>query len=91
VHLATWLAHTVPGLPQESLVHDERISLPNPDDARPIVHRPMDLPGHSQLRHSLGSNPESLVAQLALRCSALDNCPTREATIVGFCITALSV
>jgi hypothetical protein len=50
VHLATWLARTVPGLPQESLVRDEtRISLPgqalpNPDDARPIVHRPMDLP-----------------------------------------------
>ena len=46
-----WLAPTAPGQPQESLVRDEtRISLPgqalpNPDDARPIVLRPTDLPG----------------------------------------------
>ncbi|XP_064877723.1 plexin-A4-like [Oncorhynchus nerka] len=33
----------------------------------------------SNWRQSLGSNPESLVAQLALRCSALDHCATREA------------
>ena len=73
-----WLARTAPGPPQESLVRDEtRTSLPaqtlpNPDAARPIVRR-------GQLRQSLGTNLESLVAQLALRCSALDHCATREA------------
>ena len=50
VPLATWSACTAPGPPQESLVRDEtRISLPakpslTPDDARPIVRRPVDLP-----------------------------------------------
>jgi hypothetical protein len=42
---------------------------PNPDDARPIVRRPMDLP----VAERLGSNPESPVAQLALWCSTLDH------------------
>ena len=50
VHLATWLACTAPGPPQESLVRDEtRTSLPtkpslHPDETRPIVCRRMDLP-----------------------------------------------
>jgi hypothetical protein len=61
------------GPPQESLVRDEtRISLPAKPSlthAGPIV----------RLLQSLGSNPESLVAQLALRCSSLDHCATREA------------
>jgi hypothetical protein len=38
-----------------------------PNEARPIV------------RQSLGANPEFLVAQLALRCSAREHCATREA------------
>ena len=48
-------------------------TLPNPDDAGPIVRHPIGL------RQSLGLNPESLVAQLALRSSALDHCATLEA------------
>jgi hypothetical protein len=64
----------VPGPPQESLERDgTRTSQPvkpspNPDNAGPIVHRPMGLP-----------EPGSIVAQLALRCSALDHCATLEA------------
>ena len=75
MHLATVSACTAPGLQQESLeCNGTRTFLldkpsPNPDDAGPIVHHPMGL---------LDSNPESLVAQLALRCSALDHCTTRE-------------
>jgi hypothetical protein len=42
-------------------------ALPNPDDARPIV------------RQSLGVNPGTLMAQLALQYSALNHCATREA------------
>ena len=46
VHLETWSACNVPGPPQASLVRDIPASqtLPNPDNARPIVRRPMDLP-----------------------------------------------
>ena len=47
IHLATWSVCTVPGPPQELLVHDEtRISLPaKPSLTRttPIVRRPMGL------------------------------------------------
>ncbi|KAM9400670.1 uncharacterized protein ACWYII_030519, partial [Salvelinus alpinus] len=39
---------------------------------------PHGPPGHDRLRQSLDSNSESLVAQLALRCSASDHCATRE-------------
>ena len=89
VHLATWLACTAPGPPQESLVHNEtRISLPaKPPLTRMTkgscasLHGP---PGRGRLRQSLGANPESLVAQLALHCSALDHCTTREAQIKNF-------
>ena len=42
-------------------------TLPKPDDARPIVRRPTDLPDRGRLRQSLGADPESLVAQLLLR------------------------
>jgi hypothetical protein len=49
VHMATVSACIAPGPPQESLVHNKtRTSLPakpspNPDDAGPIVRRPMSL------------------------------------------------
>ena len=84
VHLATWLACTAPGPPQESLVPDEtRISLPaKPSLTRTTVGQLCVAPwtsGHARLRQSLGSNPESLVEQLALRCSALYHSATREA------------
>ena len=58
VHLATWLACTAPGPPQESLVCKDiptSQALPNPDDTRPI-----GPPGRGRLRQS--ANPESLVA-----------------------------
>jgi hypothetical protein len=48
-------------------------TLPNPDDTGPIVH--------VRLRQSLGSNPESLVAHLVLRWSALDHCATRKVSL----------
>ena len=57
---------------------------PNPDDTGPIVCCPMGLPGHGRLRQSLDSNPESLVAQLGLRCSPLDHFATREACPVQY-------
>ena len=61
-----WLARTVPGPPQESLVRDEtRISLP----AKPSLTWNLDDAGRGRLRQSLGANPESLVAQLALQYS----------------------
>ena len=41
---------------------------PNLDDAEPIVRRAMGLPVEDRLRQILDSNPESLVAQLALQC-----------------------
>ena len=50
VHLVTVSASTAPGPPQESLVRDgTKTSLlakpsPNPDNAAPIVRRPMGLP-----------------------------------------------
>ncbi|XP_064871754.1 dual specificity mitogen-activated protein kinase kinase 5-like [Oncorhynchus nerka] len=68
-----------PGPPQESLERDgSRTSLPvkpspNPDDAGPNVRHPMGFPVAAWLRQSLDSNPESLVAQLALRCRASDH------------------
>ena len=55
-----WLARTAPGPPQDSLVRDEtRTSLPtkpspNPDDARPIVHCPTDLPDDKAWARTLG-------------------------------------
>uniref|UniRef100_A0A4W5NVC2 Teneurin-3 n=1 Tax=Hucho hucho TaxID=62062 RepID=A0A4W5NVC2_9TELE len=58
------------------------LSADNGKEARTHTHRPTDRPiGPCRLRQSLDSNPESLVAQLALRCSALDHCTTREALI----------
>ena len=52
-------ARSLPEIPTDQ-------SLPNPDDARPIVRR-------------LGANPGTLLAQLALQYSALNHCATREA------------
>ena len=71
VHPSTWLACTVPGLPQESLVRDEtRISLPaKPSLTRTTLGQLCVAPWTSRLRQSLGANLESLVA---LRCSALE-------------------
>ena len=87
LHLATWLECTAPGPPQESLVRDEtRISL----RAKPSLTRTTlgqlcialwtsrSGPAATQPR----LKPESLVAQLALRCSALDHCATWE--VLGF-------
>ena len=72
VPLATWAACTAPGPPQESLVRDEtRISLqaknpPLPGRREANCTQPHGPPGRGRLRQSLGSNAESLVAQLAL-------------------------
>ena len=41
--------------------------------------RPHGPPGHGRLRQSLGANPGTLMAQLALQYSALNHCATREA------------
>ena len=70
MHLATWLARTAPGPPQESLVRDEtRISLPpKPSRTRTPLGQLCIAPRTSRSRQSLGANPESLVAQLALQC-----------------------
>ena len=56
-------------------------TLPNPDDTRPIVRRPTDLPGAAGY-DSLCANPESLMAQLALQYSALNHCATRVKTFL---------
>ena len=81
VHLATVSACTVPGPPQESLVRDEtRISLlAKPSLTRKTLGQLCVAPRNSRSRQSLGANPESLVAQLALQYSALNHCATREA------------
>ena len=84
VHLATVSVCTAPGPPQESLLRDgTRTSLsakpsPSPDDAGPIVRRPMGLPVVAGCDRAW-TEPGSLVAQLALRCSSLDHCTTWEA------------
>ena len=78
VHLASWLARTVPSPPQESLVRNEtRISHPaKPSLPQTTLGQLCVAPRTSQ---SLGTNPESLVAQLALQYSALTHCAIREA------------
>ena len=43
------------------------------------MRRPHGPPGRGQLRQSLGANPGTLMAQLALQYSALNHCATREA------------
>ena len=42
---------------------------------------PHGPPGRVRRRQSLCANPEALVEQLALRCSALDHCASREAPV----------
>ena len=80
VHLATLVsAHCArPATGVTGARRDKDITtgqpLPNPDDARPIVRRPTDLPVAAGLRQSLGAHPESLMAQLALQYSALNHC-----------------
>lgn len=49
---------------------------PNQDDAEPIVRRPTELLITARDRTRVCS--VSLVTPLALRCSALDGCATRE-------------
>ena len=55
-------------------------TLPNPDDARPIVRRPTDLPVAADCDRAW-ARTQSLVAQLVLRCRALDHCATWEARV----------
>ena len=52
-------------------------SLPNPDDAN--CASPHGPPGRGRLRQSIGANPGTLMAQLALQYSTLNYCATREA------------
>ena len=54
------------------------LARPNPDDARPIVCRPMGLPITAGCNTALIRTRVSAVTPLALRCSALDRCATRQ-------------
>ena len=80
--MATWSAGTAPGQPQELLVRDEtRITLL----AKPSRMTLGQLCVAPQTSRTLpaatepGLDPGCLVAQLALRCSALNHCATQEA------------
>ena len=88
-----WLAGIAPGPPPESLVRDETIintptdqALPDPDDARPIVHCPTALPVAAGYDRAWGANPGTLMAQLELQYSALNHCATQEAQYHRFSI-----
>jgi hypothetical protein len=52
---------------------------------------PHGSPGHGRLRQSMDSIPESLASQLALRCSSLDHCSTREAMVGVFTLPLMCV
>ena len=61
------------------------LSQPNPEDAGPIVRRPMGLP------ITAGCEPWTVVTPLALRCSASERCATREPlTITSILMTRCS-
>jgi hypothetical protein len=51
---------------------------PNPDDAGPIVKRPMGLPITAGCDTAWNQTRVAVVTTLVLRCSALDRCATRE-------------
>ena len=51
---------------------------PNPDDAGPIVRRPMGLPITASCDTAWNQTRVSVVTRLAPRCSALDRCATQD-------------
>ena len=68
---------------QQILIYNDCLHRPNPDDAGPIVHRPMGLPITPGCDTAWIRTRVSVVTPLALRCSALDRCAIREITEDG--------
>ena len=63
---------------EQILIYNDSPHRPNPDDAGPIVRRPMGLPTMASYDTAWSRTRVSVVTPLALRCSALDRCATRE-------------
>ena len=59
-------------------MYNDSLHQPNPEDTRSIVHRPMGQQITASCDTAWIRTRGSVVTPLALRCSALDRCTTRE-------------